>query len=212
MRLTSTRWPISSVGTIDSLGIRYGLTRNAWMPSARPSATATMTTSSTRELAGSFSAGFAPHDRRSASRRRPRGVARRPRPSGVGASSASASASAAPRVGGSSAASAPSASGLAPRRPSPRPDALGVAASLGRAASASSWLGGRRQQAAARGPLGAGVPALAHAGALADPVAEVVELRAADVTAGGDLDLLDLRGVHAGTCAPRRRRTTACGP
>ena len=54
MRLTSTRWPISSVGTIDSLGIWYGLTRNAWMPSASPRATATITTSSTREPAGDF--------------------------------------------------------------------------------------------------------------------------------------------------------------
>src|SRR3954451_7477863 len=34
MGLTSTRWPIWSVGPIDSLGIRYGLTRNAWIPSA----------------------------------------------------------------------------------------------------------------------------------------------------------------------------------
>src|SRR3954452_16372898 len=49
MRFTSTRWPICSVGTIDSLGIRYGLTRKAWMLSARPSATATIRTSSTSE-------------------------------------------------------------------------------------------------------------------------------------------------------------------
>src|SRR5947207_610750 len=49
MRLTSTRWPTWSVGTIDSLGIRYGLTRNAWMPRARPSATATIRTSSMSE-------------------------------------------------------------------------------------------------------------------------------------------------------------------
>src|SRR5215208_2985878 len=48
-RLTRTRWPTSSVGTIDSLGMRYGLTRKAWIPSARPSATATMSTSSNRE-------------------------------------------------------------------------------------------------------------------------------------------------------------------
>src|ERR1700712_2607120 len=54
-RLTSTRWPIFSVGTIDSLGIRYGLTRNAWMASARPSATTTMTMSSTNELPPDFS-------------------------------------------------------------------------------------------------------------------------------------------------------------
>src|SRR3954454_21026736 len=49
MRVTSTRWAISSVGTIDSLGILYGLMRKAWMPSARPSATATMRTSSSSE-------------------------------------------------------------------------------------------------------------------------------------------------------------------
>ena len=49
-RSTSTRWPTSSVGTIDSLGMRNGLTRNAWMPSARPSATATIITSSTSEF------------------------------------------------------------------------------------------------------------------------------------------------------------------
>src|SRR3954454_21912948 len=49
IRLTSTRWPIWSVGTIDSLGIRYGLTRKAWMPSARPSATATIRISSSTE-------------------------------------------------------------------------------------------------------------------------------------------------------------------
>ncbi len=48
-RSTSTRWPISSVGTIDSLGIRNGLTRNAWIPSASPRATATIETSSRRE-------------------------------------------------------------------------------------------------------------------------------------------------------------------
>src|SRR5919199_4852440 len=49
IRLTSTRWPTSSVGTIDSDGMRYGLTRNAWMPSASPSATATISTSSSSE-------------------------------------------------------------------------------------------------------------------------------------------------------------------
>ena len=44
--------------------------------------------------------------------------------------------------------------------------------------------------------LRAGVAALADAGALADTVTQVVELRAPDVTAGGDLDLLDLRRVQ----------------
>src|SRR5690348_12424595 len=49
IRLTSTRWPTWSVGTIDSLGIRYGLTRKAWMPRASPRATATIRTSSRSE-------------------------------------------------------------------------------------------------------------------------------------------------------------------
>ena len=49
-RSTRTRWPTSRVGTIDSLGIRKGLTRNAWMPSASPSATTTIVTSSMSEL------------------------------------------------------------------------------------------------------------------------------------------------------------------
>src|SRR5690242_19914773 len=40
------------------------------------------------------------------------------------------------------------------------------------------------------------VAALADAGALADTAAQVVELRAPDVAAGGDLDLLDLRRVQ----------------
>ena len=44
--------------------------------------------------------------------------------------------------------------------------------------------------------LGAGVAALAHARALADAVAQVVELRAAHVAARGELDALDLRRVH----------------
>src|SRR5690348_605508 len=45
-RLVSTRCPTSSVGTIDGLGIRYGLTMNAWISSASATATATVTTSS----------------------------------------------------------------------------------------------------------------------------------------------------------------------
>src|SRR3954462_9667213 len=44
------------------------------------------------------------------------------------------------------------------------------------------------------------VAALAHAGALADPAAQVVELGPPDVAAGGPLDLLDLRRVQ-GECA-----------
>ena len=38
---------MSSVGSIDPDGIWYGLTMNAWIPSARPSARATIRTSST---------------------------------------------------------------------------------------------------------------------------------------------------------------------
>ena len=44
--------------------------------------------------------------------------------------------------------------------------------------------------------LGADVAALAHARALADAIAQVVELRAPHVAAGGHLDPLDLRRVH----------------
>src|SRR5204863_430589 len=44
--------------------------------------------------------------------------------------------------------------------------------------------------------LRARVAALTHAGTLADALAQVVELRAPDVAASGDLDALDLRRVH----------------
>ena len=56
--------------------------------------------------------------------------------------------------------------------------------------------GGVVQQTGLDDLLRAHVAALADAGALADPAAQVVELRAAHVTAGGDLDALDLRRVH----------------
>ena len=49
IRSTSTRWPTSSVGSIDSLGMRNGLTTKAWIASASPSATATIVTSSMSE-------------------------------------------------------------------------------------------------------------------------------------------------------------------
>src|SRR5438045_295823 len=49
-RLVSTRWPIASVGTIDGLGIRYGLTTNAWIRRASPTATATVSTSSANDF------------------------------------------------------------------------------------------------------------------------------------------------------------------
>ena len=53
-RLARIRWPILSVGTIEGLGIRYGLTMNAWMSSASATATATVTTSSIRDLIVDF--------------------------------------------------------------------------------------------------------------------------------------------------------------
>ena len=52
------------------------------------------------------------------------------------------------------------------------------------------------QQARLDRLLGADVAALAHARALADAIAQVVELGAAHVAARGDLDALDLRRVH----------------
>ncbi len=52
------------------------------------------------------------------------------------------------------------------------------------------------QQAGLDRRLGADVAALAHAGRLADAVAQVVQLGAAHVAAGGDLDPLDLRRVQ----------------
>src|SRR5215218_514954 len=56
--------------------------------------------------------------------------------------------------------------------------------------------GGIVQQTRLDDLLRPGVPALADAGALADAAAEVVELRAPHVAAGGHLDALDLGRVH----------------
>ena len=114
MRLTSTRWPTCSVGTIDSLGIRYGLTRNAWMPSASPSATATISDEleqrAGRRRPALGHACSSPADASSAARpRRPAAPsAERPRPRRRGAS---------PRAGASSA-RRPRRLGLARRRAS----------------------------------------------------------------------------------------------
>src|SRR5450755_1926273 len=87
MRLTSTRWPIDSVGSIEPLGIRYGLTTNAWIPNARPSATTTITTSSTIELvvdferfAPAFTPARRPWGRLPRRHRHRRGAWRHPRP------------------------------------------------------------------------------------------------------------------------------------
>src|SRR4051794_34470907 len=173
MRLTSTRWPTCSVGTIDSDGMRYGLTRKAWMPSARPSATTTIRISSTSEpevdddpflvvfdfatsrysrLAGLLVTGG-----------RRLGVRR-----GLGLGDL----------------------GLGERllvHGLPRDLGVGRSRRLRR---------GVVEQAALDHFLRAGVAALADAGALADTAAQVVELRAPDVAAGGDLDLLDLWRVQ----------------
>src|SRR4051812_40523156 len=54
------------------------------------------------------------------------------------------------------------------------------------------------QQAGLDDLLRAHVAALADAGALADAASQVVELRAAHVAAGGDLDALGLRRAHGG--------------
>src|SRR5579859_5350546 len=53
-RLVRTRCPMSSVGTIEGLGIRYGLTMKAWMSSASPTAMATVRISSRTDFSGDF--------------------------------------------------------------------------------------------------------------------------------------------------------------
>src|SRR5215210_5105214 len=159
MRLTSTRWPISSVGTIDSLGILYGLIRKAWMPSASPSATATMRTSSRSE----------PEAEEPCGNSAGRGV--------VGALGGRLG-----RVGRG--------------RLLERLRVDGLARHLG----VRSGRFGRRgivQEAGLDDLLRlARVATLAHTRALADAAAQVVELGAAHVAAGGDLDALDLRRVQ----------------
>ena len=181
------------------------------MPSASPSATATIITSSSSEplalfsllpasapptgLAGGLVAGI-PRRRRPAARRRRR--PRRPASSsagsassagcvGLAALSAAASSAAAPRVDrvGLGARPRPPRLLVGLARPRPRASSSpGRGASSGGIAPASSIVGSRP-----------GVPALAHAGAAADAAAQVVELRAPDVAAAGHLDPLDLRRV-----------------
>src|SRR3954451_1272564 len=170
MRFTSTRWPTVSVGTIDSLGIRYGLTRNAWMPSASPSATATIRTSSSSEPDAVDDPFLV------ATRLLVRFVGRG---GGLGRSLGLRSLSGLGDLGS--------------LRQSLRVD--GVARNLG--VRGRSHLGGRVvEQAALDDLLRTGVAALAHPRALADAAAQVVELGAPDVTAGRDLDPLDLRRVQ----------------
>src|SRR3954454_12484472 len=172
MRLTSTRWPIWSVGTIDSLGIRYGLTRKAWMPRAKPRATATIMISSSSEPEAEDDPFLVATPLRSlacllVTGGRRLGVRRR-----VGVDDL----------------------GLGER--------LLVDGLTGHFGVDRSRSLRRRviQQAALDDLLGTRVTALAHTGALADAAAQVVELGAPDVTAGGDLDLLDLGRVQ-GECA-----------
>src|SRR4051812_5185431 len=74
---------------------------------------------------------------------------------------------------------------------------LGLDGRLARGVGAAGdRLLGLVQQARLDGLVGPQVAALAHAGALADAAAQVVELRAADVAAGRNLDALDLRRVQ----------------
>src|SRR5688572_16650959 len=189
MRLTSTRWPISSVGTIDSDGIRYGFTRNAWMPSARPSATATMSTSSRRELEA---------DEPDLSRATLlRVVVGRRGLGGLGLLDGG-------RLGRLGGLSRLGLRGLDLLDLLDRRDVGRVGERL-LVDGVARHLAVRRRRDLGRGIvqqtsldalLRPGVAALADAGALADPAAQVVELRAPHVAAGGDLDPLDLRRVH----------------
>src|SRR4051812_4779216 len=171
-RLTSTRWPTCRVGTIDSLGMRYGLTRNAWIPSASPSATTTIRTSSSSEPDADdprsskalvrFVLGI-----RVALGSRLRLLLRR----GL--------------LG----------DGRVVRGLGERLLVDGVAGNL--VVGGSGRLGGGIvQQAGLDDLLRPRVAALANTCALADATAQVIELGAPDIAAGGDLDLLDLRRVH----------------
>ena len=193
MRSTSTRWLISSVGTIDSDGIRNGFTRNAWIRSASPSATATIITSSSSEPLALFS--FFSLSRRKKLRTVPRAPARlrlRPR------------APARPQPPQGPRSPAP------PQRPPdclarPGADLAGLRLALAgvRLLAQVDRLGLllRALRVHHHGLLGeqrrlrARVLALADARAAADAAAQVVELRAPDVAAAGDLDPLDLRRV-----------------
>src|SRR4051794_9142052 len=74
--------------------------------------------------------------------------------------------------------------------------AVGVDGALARGRLGLELGGGVVQQTGLDDLLGADVAALPDAGGLADAVAEVVQLGATHVTAGGDVDLLDLRRVH----------------
>src|SRR5215207_1720876 len=203
-RSTSTRWPISSVGTIDSLGIRNGFTRNAWMPSASPSATATIVTNSTSELCWRFfslllatgaSGGAVLGRLIVVGGRLARLVALR---LGVGHRLRLRGGLVRLRRG-------LAAGGLRPLR-------RGLAAFRLRGLLGGGRLVGQLLFARARRVVGRhrgildeprlddllrpGPAALTHPRGAPHPLAQVVELGAADVPAGGHLDALDLRRVH----------------
>src|SRR3954452_4365252 len=179
-RLTSTRWPTCRVGTIDSLGMRYGLTRNAWMPSARPSATTTIRTSSSSEPGADA----------------PRSLKGLVRVAlgifvGLGGGVRLAPGSGIGLVGGSL-----GLCGLVDLRSlGERLLVDGLAGNL--VVGLGGGLRGRIvQKAGGHDLLRAGVAALAHPRALADAAAQVVELGAPDVAAGGELQSLELRRVQ----------------
>ena len=195
-RSTSTRWPTSSVGSIDSEGIWYGLTTKAWIRSARPIASATITTSSTKRpaprcrLRDQRCSNPRPCASASSDPRTPRrpssdllgclgpgrsllvGASRRPPRLPALLCSLAPPPSASSSSASSTSGIAPPRSGRRPRSRPPRPPRLGD------------------HQVVLDPPAPLGDP-----GALADPAAQVVELGPADVAAGDDLEPLDLRRV-----------------
>ena len=169
--MTSTRWPTSSVGTIDGEGIWYGLTMKAWIPSARPIASATITTSSMKAPRPVVGLGIRVGHRRRRRRlsRPPTRLRRRRRCPPQRSTSSVLCGLADPRA-------------RPPSSTSSWVDALGV--------DRRRLLGLGEDEIVLDPPAALGDP-----GALADAAAQVVELRPADVAAGDDLELLDLRRV-----------------
>ena len=165
------------MGSIEGDGIWYGLTRNAWMPSARPIAIATITISSRTAPSVLVGLGIS-------ARLNPRG----PRPRRPPACS---------RGGLSSCRSRGfSLSGRFFGFPSSGHLGLGVDLGLGLLDRPGRVLGDRlgllgEDQVVLDAPAALGDP-----GALPDAAAQVVELRPADVAASYDLEPLDLRRVH----------------
>ena len=192
-RLTRTRWPTSSVGSIDREGIWYGLTTKAWIRSARPIASATMTTSSTSAPRCRFRlrASVASSESAAARRRLLLGL----RDLCSTARSARRLDILLVRPAGSSSARASAPRGLA------SPGLLGLLRRGVTSTSASSWATPSESIGAASSARDDQVvldapAALGDAGALADAAAQVVELGPAHVAAGDDLEPLDLRRVQ----------------